>query len=218
MNRLSKNTIIKKTITISAGLLAFSLSIIFGVSFQGDASAVSSTANAGGNGSSWDKFITQNITINAGENVTWIKPIQVAEPHSVTFIKDEEMFPPWFAPFSVPNNTEFIPAIPSPNVEPTTMPDNSNPNNKLVIVDNLRASAPVAVDNTRTNVTHIPLNSNYSFTDDESYVNSGWMWPVGQVPPGAPPITSFTVTFEKPGTYYYLCIIHPWMSGTVTVN
>jgi hypothetical protein len=123
-----------------------------------------------------------------------------------------------FAPFSVPNNTEFTSAAPAPNVEPSIIPDNSNPNNKLVIVDNLRSSAPVAVDSSRTNVTHLPPNSNYTFAGDESYVNSGWMWPIGQVPPGAPPITSFTMTFENPGTYYYMCVIHPWMSGTVTVN
>lgn len=34
----------------------------------------------------------------------------------------------------------------------------------------------------------------------ESYLNSGWLWPEGQSPPGGPPITKFTVTFEKPGT------------------
>ena len=218
MIRRCENAVIKKTITINAGLLAFSLSIIFGVSFQGDASAVSSTVSAGGNDSSWDKFIPQNLTINAGENVTWINPMQVGEPHTVTFIKDKEMFPPLVAPFSVPNNTEFIPAIPSPNVEPTTIPDNSNPNNKLVIVDNSRSSSPVAIDSTRTNVTYLQPNSNYSFAGDESYVNSGWMFPIGQVPPDAPPIISFTMTFESPGTYNYLCVLHPWMTGVVTVN
>ena len=39
----------------------------------------------------------------------------------------------------------------------------------------------------------------------ESYINSGWLWPQGQVPPGAPPLTTFTVTFEKPGIYDYVC-------------
>ena len=27
-----------------------------------------------------------------------------------------------------------------------------------------------------------------------------------------------TVTFEKAGTYSYVCNIHPWMTGLVTVN
>jgi plastocyanin len=207
-----------KIITVNASLIVFSLFVIFGVSSQGEASAVSSNVGAGGNGTDWDKFTPQNVTINTGESVTWTNPMQVAEPHTVSFVKDKDMIPPLFAPFSVPNSTEFTSAAPAPNVEPSIIPDNSNSNNKLVIVDNLRSSAPVAVDSTRTNVTHLPPNSNYTFTGDESYVNSGWMWPMGQVPPGAPPITSFTVTFENPGTYYYMCVIHPWMSGTVTVN
>ena len=145
--------------------------------------------------------------------------MQVAEPHTIGFAKDSEMIPPLVAPFSIPNNTELTSAaVPAPNVEPTIIPDNSNPSNQLAIVDNLRASAPVAVDATLNNVTHLKLNSNYTFSGEESYVNSGWMWPMGQIPPGAPPITSFTVTFENPGTYHYLCVIHPWMSGTVMVN
>jgi plastocyanin len=209
---------ITKIITVNVGLIVFSFFVVFGTSFQGEANAVSSTVSAGGNGTDWDKFLPENVTINAGESVTWTNPMQVSEPHTVTFVKDKEMIPPLVAPFSVPNNTELTSAIPSPNVEPTIIPDNSNPSNKLVIVDNLRASAPVSVDSTRTNVNHLPPNSNYTFTGDESYVNSGWMWPMGQVPPGAPPITLFTVTFENPGTYYYICVIHPWMSGTVTVN
>lgn len=137
-----------KILTISAGLLVFSFFVIFGVSYQGEAGAVSSTVSAGGNGTDWDKFTPQNATINTGESITWTNPMQVAEPHTVTFVKDKNMIPPLFAPFSVPNNTEFTSAVPVPNVEPSIIPDNSNPHNKLVIVDNLRSSAPVAVDST----------------------------------------------------------------------
>ena len=209
---------LNNVLTICAGLLAISYFLIFVSSYHGYTNAISSTVSAGGDGESWDKYTPQNVTINAGENITWTNPMKVVEPHTVTFVKDKEMIPPLVAPFSVPNNTELTPAIPAPNVEPTIIPDNSNPSNKLVIVDNFRASAPVSVDSTRSNVTHLPPNSNYTFTGDESYVNSGWMWPMGQVPPGAPPITLFTVTFENPGTFYYICVIHPWMSGTVTVN
>ncbi len=193
-------------------------STIFAQSSQEDTDAVSATVNAGGNGSGWDKFGPQNITINAGESVKWVNPMSVPEPHTVTFFKDADFLPPLVAPFSTPNNTELTSAIPSPNVEPTVMPDPSNPNNKLVIVDNARASSPVAIDSTGTNVTHLPPNANYAFRGDESFVNSGWIWPEGMSPPGAPPISSFTVTFENAGKYGYICAIHPWMAGTVTVN
>jgi plastocyanin len=96
---------ITKIITISAGLIVFSLFVVFGTSFQGEVNAVSSTVSAGGNGTDWDKFLPENVTINAGESVTWTNPMQVSEPHTVTFVKDKEMIPPLVAPFSVPNNT-----------------------------------------------------------------------------------------------------------------
>ena len=174
---------ITNTITFSAGLLIFSLFVVFGVCIPRRSQCYFKHSRCWGKRNNLEKFTPQNVTINIGESVTWTNPMQVAEPHTVTFIKDKEMIPPLVAPFSVPNNTELISAIPAPNVEPTIIPDNSDPNNKLVIVDNYRASAPVAVDSTKTNVTHLPLNSNYTFTGDESYVNSGWMWPMGQVPP-----------------------------------
>ena len=64
----------------------------------------------------------------------------------------------------------------------------------------------------------MPPNSNYTMDGTESYVNSGFIFPVGQAPPAFPPISMFTVTFEKPGTYEYLCALHPWMTGTVAVR
>jgi plastocyanin len=208
--------LIKQT-TIQFALVTISL-FLFIISFQGNAEAISKTINAGGNGSNWDEFNPQNTSINAGESVTWINPMQVAEPHTVTFMKDPELLPPLFAVFSIQNNTELNSVIPSANIEPTIMPDQSNPNNKLVVVDNARSSAPVVIDSTKTNITYMQPNAKYTFTGDEIYVNSGWMFPDGQAPPGAPSISSFTLTFEKGGTYNYICIIHPWMAGTIKVN
>ena len=207
-----------KHTTIQFALVTISFAFLFSIAFQGDADAVSKTINTGGNGSNWDKFSPQNTTINADESVKWINPMPAAEPHTVTFINDDEMFPPLFAVFSIPNNTKLTPAMPSPNIAPTILPDQSNPNNKLLVVDNARSSAPVVIDGTKTNITYMQPNANYTFTGDESYVNSGWMWPEGQAPLGAPTISSFTLKFENKGTYNYICVIHPWMSGTITVN
>ena len=208
---------IKQTI-IQFALVTFSLIFLFCLTFQGDAVAISKIVNVGGNGSNWDKFLPQNRTINAGDSITWTNHMPVAEPHTVTLIKGDEMFPPLFAVFSIPNNTDLTPAMSSPNIAPTILPDQLNPNNKLVVVDNARSSAPVVIDGTRTNITYMQPNANYTFTGEESYVNSGWMWPEGQAPPGAPLISSFTLTFENKGTYNYICIIHPWMAGTIMVN
>lgn len=66
--------------------------------------------------------------------------------------------------------------------------------------------------------TYLEINQNYTMTGTEKFVNSGWIWPEGLAPPGVPPISSFTITFENPGTYDYICVIHPWMTGVVTVT
>lgn len=97
-------------------------------------------------------------------------------------------------------------------------PPGTEPTAKTVIIDNARTYNPTIIDSTGNNVTYLPPNANYTMDGTESYVNSGWIWPQGQIPPGTPPITSFTVTFEKPGIYDYVCTVHPWMTGTVTVK
>src|SRR3712207_6395458 len=105
---------------LNVALVMFSLVVLFGVSFKSDAGATVAapdttnttttatntssaddsvatgltTVNAGGNGSNWDKFIPQNMSIKAGESVTWDNPMLVEEPHTVTFFEDGNMMPP----------------------------------------------------------------------------------------------------------------------------
>jgi len=167
-------------------------------------------------------FVPQHIEIKAGQTINWYNPTPVGEPHSVTFLQDGRLFPPFAAPFAVPNSTEFKALVPSPNVEPLIVPNppgtETTTTTKTVIIDNARAYNPTVIDSTGKNVTYLSLNANYTMDGTESYVNSGWLWPQGQIPPGAPPITTFTVTFEKPGIYDYLCTVHPWMTGSVVVK
>ncbi|TLX92130.1 MAG: hypothetical protein E6K94_00655 [Thaumarchaeota archaeon] len=104
------------------------------------------------------------------------------------------------------------------NPEPLIAPPQSGETTKRVIMINARAYTPVVIDSTGKNITHLPPNSNYTMDGTESIVNSGWLWPDGQAPPGGPSINKFTITFEKSGTYNYVCNVHPWMKGTVKVN
>ena len=165
-------------------------------------------------------YVPPNIQIKTGQAINWYNPTPVGEAHSVTFLKNNSLFPPFAAPFAVPNSTEFKALIPAPNVEPLIIPNSpgTEPTAKTVIIDNARAYNPTVIDSTGKNVTYLPPNANYTMDGTESYINSGWLWPQGQVPPGAPPLTTFTVTFEKPGIYDYVCTVHPWMTGTVSVR
>ena len=164
-------------------------------------------------------FVPQEINIKAGESVTWDNPTPVAEPHSVSFLRDNRYFPDFAAPFTVKNSTEFQSLVPNSNAEPLFVPvPGQDPQTKTVVLVNSRAFIPVVIDSTGKNVTYLPPNGNYSMTGTEQYLNSGWLWPPGQAPPGGPAITRFTVAFEKPGTYGYVCNVHPWMAGKVIVS
>src|SRR5918997_2239519 len=178
------------------------------------------TVAAGGGGPvsvvTW--FIPQNISISAGETVTWVNPTVVGEPHTVSFLKQPDYFAALESPYLIPSDTELTPANPNErNTEPLIIPGQNDTTNNTIIAANARAFDPVVV-NPQNNVTSLPLNANYTMTGDELYVNSGFMWPEGMNPPGTPPITSFSVTFENPGTYDYICVIHPWMTGKVIVQ
>jgi plastocyanin len=163
-------------------------------------------------------FVPQNVSISAGETVTWINPTVGAEPHTVSFMRQTDYFAAIESPFLIANGTELTPANPNEkNTEPFIIPGQNDTTENTIIVANKRASLPAIID-AQNNVTYLPLNANYTMTGDELYVNSGWLWPEGQIPPGLAPITSFSVTFENAGTYDYICVIHPWMTGRVIVE
>jgi plastocyanin len=175
-------------------------------------------AGGGGPVSVLTWFIPQNISISAGETVTWINPTVVGEPHTVSFLKQPDYFAALESPYLIPSDTEVTPANPNErNTEPLIIPGQNDTANITIIGANARATSPVVID-AQNNATYLPLNANYTMTGDELYVSSGWIWPENAIPPGLAPITSFSVTFENAGTYDYLCVVHPWMTGRVIVQ
>ena len=76
---------------------------------------------------------------------------------------------------------------------------------------------PTVIDS-QGNVKHSAPNAAYTMTGNEKYVNSGWLLPKGQEQNFPGSSNTFTVTFQKAGTYNYLCLIHPWMQGSVIVK
>jgi plastocyanin len=173
-------------------------------------------------------FSPQQVQIKAGQGVTWYNPTPVPEPHTVTFVfnnnNNKSYAADIIAPFTISNtitttnSTQIMPLIPNSNSEPLMTPDNNS-----VIAINKRAYNPVVVieDSSTTggkNVTYLKQNANYSMSGTEDYINSGWLLPKGQenLYPGSG--NTFTMTFQKPGTYDYVCIVHPYMTGRVIVK
>ena len=203
--------VIFKAISIPAIAIIFAITCVPFVVHASNSVMV----DVGGNGSSWSSFTPQSVEIKAGDSVTWRNPMTVSEPHTVTFLKDQSFYPPPAVPMPITFNSTDLKADPDANIDPLIINQNGT---KSVIVDNARHYNPVSIDSSGKNVTYLPLNANYTLTGTEKFVSSGWMWPDGLAPPGAPPIKSFSVTFENAGKYDYLCVVHPWMTGTVIVN
>jgi len=179
--------------------------------------ATSSVKVHAGGGTSTDMlavYAPQQIQVSVGQSVTWDNPSAVAEPHTVTFVIDNKTATEIVSPFSVPNSAQ-ITAIPSnSNSEPLRPPNQNN----VVIAVNARSYIPTVIGSQGSVKQFAPPNAAYIMAGSEKYVNSGWLVPKGQeqLYPGSS--NTFTVTFQKAGTYHYICQIHPWMTGSVLVK
>jgi plastocyanin len=177
----------------------------------------SSTKVHAGGGTSTDMlavFVPQLIQVGVGQSVTWDNPSAVAEPHTVTFVLDNKTATEIVSPFAVPNSTQFTPVPAGSNSQPLRPPGQNN----MVIAINARSYIPTIIDSQANVKQFTPPNAAYTMDGTEKYINSGWLIPKGQEQffPGSS--TSFTVTFQKAGTYHYICQLHPWMAGSVIVK
>lgn len=172
-------------------------------------------AGAGSHIAPLTKFYPYKAEINVGETVVWYNPTRVSEPHTVTFVSDPNYWADIVAPFVLPSTTPPTPAIPGANADAVVMP---GPNGTSILIGANARSLNPAVVSSSGDVTYLSPNANYTMGGGEKYLNSGWVWPQGLAPEGLPPIDTFAVKFEEPGTYNYICSIHPWMTGVVVVS
>jgi plastocyanin len=152
--------------------------------------------------------------IKTGQSVMWYNPSVAPEPHTVTFALDNSTRPELSATFAVKNSSNFMPIV-NFTSEPVIIPNHNNPSTTLILGSNAIASSAVVIDSTG-NEKHLGKNAAYSVKGDEKLVNSGMLFPKGMGPPNGS--TTFTLTFEKAGTYDYYCILHPWQKGKVAVQ
>jgi len=160
-------------------------------------------------------FNPQSVQVKAGQSVMWYNPSKVGEPHTVTFALDNKTKPDLSATFAVRNSSSFMPIPSNSTSEPVIIPNHQNPSMSMILGSNAVASNPVVIDSAG-NVKHLVHNAAYSIIGNEKLVNSGLVFPKGMGPPNGS--TSFTLTFERAGTYNYYCILHPWQKGKVVVQ
>jgi plastocyanin len=173
-------------------------------------------AGGGNNSLMSTQFIPKVVQVKIGENVTWYNPSTVPVAHTVTFVRDSNSTVTGILfPFSVSNSAQFVPIPPSGNGEPTLVAGKNQ--SRTLIAANARAINSIVIDSLG-DITYLDANSHFKIDGSEKYVNSGAIFPVGKVLPNYQPITSFTLSFQKAGTYDYSCIFHPWMKGIVIVK
>jgi plastocyanin len=173
----------------------------------------------GGNATGlWTIFAPQEVEVKIGQSVTWYNPTQgVAEPHTVTFVFDNNKLTDVVSPLAVSNTTRFMPLPPGSNNEPLLITDKTGTGMNTIFALNARSHQPVSIDS-QDNVKFMNPNANYSLAGSEKYANSGWLVPEGHEQEFPNSGTTFTVTFKKSGTYDYMCVFHPWMKGSVIVK
>ena len=104
---------------------------------------------------------------------------------------------------------------PASNNAPILLPNKDGTN--TIIALNARTFNSTVIDSFG-NVESMNPNANYTMIGTEKYINSGWFLPKGQEQAFPGSGNTFTIKFEKPGIYNYICIIHPWMTGSVIVR
>ncbi|MEP6576357.1 MAG: hypothetical protein ABJB85_08015 [Nitrososphaerota archaeon] len=159
-------------------------------------------------------FHPKNITIDQSTNIKWQNPtLGIQYPHTVTFIRADSNLTIPKINFNLSNYSSLIDSkyqnaqndkAAAVNVNPEILPTVISANGTIT---NLDPYGNLGGD-----------GAQYNFTGTEKYVNSGFIWPEGHVPKGFANITSFTVKFEKQGVYHFQCLIHPEMTGNVTVT
>lgn len=160
-------------------------------------------------------YYPQNLEIKVGDSVKFYNPTTVLEPHTVTFIQDNKFVPSFEGVYSVtdPNSIQALPN--DLNSEPLIIPLDEQTNGIVAI--NARGFFPYTIDSSGV-ATNLGPNAVYTMDGSEKYVNSGWLIPKAYVDEVPGSSESFTVTFEKSGTFPYICILHPWMAGQIQVT
>jgi plastocyanin len=164
------------------------------------------------------QFSPAILNVKSGQKIIWSNPATVPEPHTITFVLNNKSAVSLIIPLIISNTTQIKNITSGENSMPFLKQELGKPTTLLAI--NSKAIEPIVIDQNGLASKIVQKNSTGSYTvlGTEKYINSGWLLPKGLEKgyPGA--LTSFEVTFTKPGTYHYADVFHPWMKGTIIVN
>jgi hypothetical protein len=211
---------------LSIGL--FNLIMPAVASHFGSIMVFSDVFTGGGNSSNpINEFDPLNKEIYVTETIKWSNPTAgPPHPHTVTFIGNQSS-PALKSKISNITNTfrsnnsqSLISNLIKLNNNSGIENEKSYPSfsSKSLLFPSVINSSDLVVSYLNPNGHQLFNGAVYNLTDDTAYLNSGLIWAGGVIPNGFPKVNSFIVTFMKPGTYHYQCLIYPEMRGTITVK
>ncbi len=214
------------TLGLSLGLSNLTIPAV--ATHIGPMSVFSDVFTGGGNSTNpINEFDPINKEIYVTETIKWSNPTAGQPyPHTVTFIGNES------SPVLKSKISNITKTFQSNNLQSlisnliklsnSTLNENENRNLSFdvrsLVFPSVINSSDLVVSYLNPNGHELFKGAVYNFTGDTTYLNSGLIWPGGVIPDGFPKVNSFIVTFMKPGTYHYQCLIYPEMRGTITVK
>jgi plastocyanin len=214
------------TLGLSLGLFNPTIPVV--ATHIGPMSVFSDVFTGGGNSSNpINQFDPINKEIYVTETIKWSNPTAGQPfPHTVTFIGNESSpllkskISSITKTFQSNNLRSLISNLIKLNNSIQSENENSNHsfNTRSLLFPSVINSSDLVVSYLNPNGHELFKGAVYNFTDDTTYLNSGLIWAGGVIPNGFPKVNSFIVTFMKPGTYHYQCLIYPEMRGIITVK
>jgi hypothetical protein len=211
---------------LSLGLFNFIMPAV--ASHFGSIRVFSDVFTGGGNSSNpINEFDPLNKEIYVTETIKWSNPTAgPPHPHTVTFIGNQSSpalkskIANITNTFRSNNSHSLISNLIKLNNNSEIENEKSYPsfNSISLLFPSVINSSDLVVSYLNPNGHQLFNGAVYNLTDDTTYLNSGLIWAGGVIPNGFPKVNSFIVTFMKPGTYHYQCLIYPEMRGTITVK
>lgn len=231
MIEIELGTVVTLTL-IMASSLSFCLMIInfnipaFGKYFN-DIKVYSDVYTGGGSSSKpINQFDPVNKEIYVGQTIKWSNPTAGAPyPHIVVFVSNqsaelESKISSITKPLHSLNGQSVVGNLNKLLIEDKNQNNKTNQtfSARSIVLPSVINTSSLAVKYLNANGSGIYSGAGYNFTGNERYLSSGLIWAGGVIPGNFAKINSFIVTFTKPGTYHYQCLIYPEMKGTIIVK
>lgn len=185
-------------------LIIFSFGIAYGNHF-GDITIVSNifTGREFSNGTKSLEFFPNNLTVNVGgEPIRWVNELK--EPHTVTFMPDS----------LITNLSKFNDSSSVMNIILDSLNNNSDTNLKAKLTPETQFL--ITNNNNKVSTSQKNNNDNITLNQSVSIFNSGIISPNNNNNQNNS-LSGITISFPEEGVYRYICLIHPWTTGTINI-